>query len=112
MHNNDDPPGKIRVDSEPTPDEEANAFSTKDERREQRKHEHQLAILDRDLGWIGKATGSRNASLNVASVILIGMFIALFICLALSSQHVEKIITAILTISGFIFGVKQGKSED
>jgi hypothetical protein len=65
---------------------------------------------------IGKVTGSTNASLNVAAIIIAALFVALLICIvgsAISEKSIlgpfiERLIAAILTVAGFIFGVQQG----
>lgn len=112
-------PAKTKIDPNPTPDAEANTFSTIDERREGIRNRHSLDIHDRNLGSIGRFTGSINSSLNIAFVLLAGLLMALFVCLAAAifkgmsefGPHIEKLITAILTVGGFIFGVKSGADK-
>ena len=83
-------------------------------------NKHELDVHDRKAGIIGKATGSTNASLNIAFVIAVSFLAAMIFCLIgalfsanpLFSQHIEKIIAAILAVAGFIFGVQQGAGKD
>lgn len=117
---NEVPEGHIAVDKDPTPDEEGGFFSTADEKRQAMLNQHELAIHDRNLGLIGKVTGSTNASLNVAAIIIAALLVALMICLIGSAfltenkfgSYVERLIAAILTVAGFVFGVRQAGSKD
>lgn len=114
-----EPPGKIKLDPNPNPEDEAEAFSNADERREARKNSHDLAVLDRNLGWIGRCTGSTNPSLNVAAVIAAALALALFLCLGGAAINglekfsviIERLIAGILTVAGFIFGVTQSSEK-
>jgi hypothetical protein len=108
----DKPQGNVELDKDPTAEEEEEFFETADERRQKQRDTHALAVLDRNLGWIGRYTGSTNAPLNIASAILVGLFAALFLCLggaaysglASVGNYIERLIAAILTVSGFVFG--------
>jgi uncharacterized membrane protein len=112
----DAPVGHIAVAKDPTPEGEGGFFSSDDEKRQTLQYNHQLAIHDRNLGMIGKITGSTNASLNVAAIIIAALFVALLICIvgfAISEKSIlgpviERLTAAILTVAGFIFGVQQG----
>jgi hypothetical protein len=111
--------GKLAVDPNPSPDKEGGFFSSADEKRQGIQNKHELDLHDRKAGWIGKITGSTNSSLNVATAMVAGLTIALFICLGGGiykgfsefSPFIEKLIAAILTVGGFIFGVGQGRSD-
>jgi hypothetical protein len=111
--------GVLRIDPNPSPDKEGGFFSSSDEKRQGIQNRHELDLHDKKAGWIGKITGSTNASLNVATAIAAGLTIALFICLVGGiskgfsefGPFVEKLIAAILTVGGFIFGVGQSRSE-
>ena len=115
-----DPPAKISIGKNPTPSEEETFFSSADEKRQAMSNKHELDVHDRKAGIIGKATGSTNASLNIAFVIAVSFLAAMIFCLIgalfsanpLFSQHIEKIIAAILAVAGFIFGVQQGAGKD
>lgn len=115
----DEPPKKIEIERNPTPDAEIGFFSSADEKRQTMINAHELQLLDRKLGWMGKYTGSTNPSLNIAAGIIAGLVIALFLCfigavvqgLAAFGPYVERIIAAILTVGGFIFGVRQSGSD-
>lgn len=110
---------KIAVERNPTPDGEGGFFSSADEKKQTMSNNHQLAIHDRNLGSIGKYTGSTNPSLNIAAAIIAGLVAALFACILGSSlqglkefgPYTERLIAAILTVGGFIFGVRQGSSD-
>ena len=90
-----------------------------DEKREKIRNQHELNVHDRNLGLIGKCPGSTNASLNIAFVIVGLLSIALFVCLlgGICSSwgpvgpYIERLIAAILTVGGFIFGVQQGSGS-
>lgn len=112
-----DPPGHIQLEKNPSPDKEGGFFSSVDEKKA--ANAHQLAVHDRNLGSIGRFTGSTNPSLNIAAAIAAGLLVALFVCLIASGfqgianlgPYIEKLIAAVLTVSGFIFGVRQGGSD-
>lgn len=112
------PQGRIEVDKDPTPAEEAREFETSDDRRQEQRNKHELALHDRQLGRIGGYTGSTNPSLNIAAALLAGLLVALLGCLlgaitsglATIGPYIERLIAAILTVASFIFGVRQGGS--
>jgi hypothetical protein len=112
----DPTPARITVQKNPTPEGEGVFFSSDEEKRQAQNNRHQLDIHDRNLGMIGKVTGSTNASLNVAAIIIAALFVALLICLvaawtsekSILGPFIERLIAAILTVAGFIFGVQQG----
>lgn len=115
----DGEPALIEVARNPTPDAEGGFFASPDDKRQAMLNKHQLDVHDRNLGLIGKITGSTDPSLNIASVIAGGLIVALFLCLGGAVFHgldklgpyIERLITGILTVGGFIFGVRQGGSE-
>ena len=115
----DAPPGHITVATNPTPENEGGFFSLSDEKRTAMQNKHQLDIHDRNLGQIGKVTGSTNASLNIAAIIVLALFLALLVCIgsacwsekSVLGPYIERLIAAILTVAGFIFGVQQGKNS-
>lgn len=111
--------GRVRVEQSPTPEQEADKFSNADEGREDKRNKHALEVLDRNLGWIGKCTGSTNPSLNIAAVIAAALCLCLllaFIGAAVSgidkmSAVIERLVAAILAVAGFVFGVTQGSGN-
>lgn len=107
----------IVLEKNPTPDDEGGIFSTSDEKRQVRKNEHDLALIDRQLGWLGRITGSTDSSLNIAWFIAAFLLIALLFCLIVSasnaqsqlSGYIDKIISVIAAIAGYIFGSSRSR---
>ena len=109
----------VQLDPNTSPEAEAEEFATPDERKEARAHNHELKKLDIEFktlrakqGWIGKVTGSANPNLNIAFVIIVVLcfaYIATYLPDKLDDSVKELrryIIGGILTVAGFVFGVK------
>lgn len=113
----DDENHRIDLEKNPTPDDEGGFFSSSDEKRVVRKNEHDLALIDRQLGLLGRITGSTDSSLNIAWFIAALLLLALLFCLfdaAGNEQsklvgYVDKIISVIAAIAGYIFGSSRNR---
>jgi len=100
----------LSVDPNPTPDKEAQDFENEDERRLRRERRHEIELLERRQGIIGRVTGSSNASLN--NGILVFLLLAVLLCVAEGFQYlgvpneaiIDGIIKLMLMVVGFIVG--------
>ncbi len=104
----------IEIAASPSPEEEAESFSTADERKQSAERAHQLAVKEIEMGFIGKFTGTANIPIKVALTVVVGLFLLVAFCLVWGAPDgvIDKLVTAIMTIVGFIFGVGVRKSAD
>ena len=104
--------GLIRKPLWPSPEGEAEAFSTVDELKLAAERAHELNVLEKEMGFIGKITGTTNISIKVAFVVEFGLFVLVACCIIWEAPNgvIDKLVTAMMTIIGFIFGVGASKS--
>ncbi|MEP5729773.1 MAG: hypothetical protein ABJL67_10385 [Sulfitobacter sp.] len=110
---------KLDLDQNPTPDEEANDFSSPDERADTRSKNHEIELLKVQMGPIGKLIGSTDSSKTIAFVAVGMCLVAMIIvfCVAFNKEagtiadgpsNVLSLLASIVTgCIGFIFGTKQ-----
>jgi hypothetical protein len=103
------------LDRTPTPEEESKDFENPDEKMLQGQRAHELDVLSRKQGIIGKLTGSENSSLNTALVILLCLVFLLAASMFYAAyfpepgkQAIDNCFKAILAVAGYIFGVQTG----
>lgn len=108
-----DEPERIDVDRDPTAEEEAReTFQNPDERIQAQRNSHELKMLQARKGFIGKATGSANESLNSA-MFMISLFVLVLlivICIHFFSDSdvafmFDSLVGIIATVIGYTLGV-------
>lgn len=106
---------KVKLEKDPSPEGEGGFFSSPDEKMRVLENNHALSVLDRQLGLIGRVTGSTNPSLNIAFVIAAALLAILGLCIGSVAwgakalePFVERVLAAILSVAGFIFGAHIG----
>ena len=105
----------VKVDPNPSPEAEANDFSTPDERAEAGRRKHELELLDRQQGKLGGFLGTTNTNLKIAFVIVIiagtGFILTTGSYLFGNAplEAVQACATLLGTVSGYIFGVKSSE---
>jgi len=103
---------KLELDRQPSPSEEANDFSTPDERAAQANHNRSLETLKLEQGPVGRIIGSSDSSLNISFILLILGFLTMavlgvsLIWSEFAKGLFEKLITFELTIAGYVMGKK------
>ena len=103
----------IDLGRDPTPSQEAEDFSTADERADQRNKSHELDVLRQQQGPIGRLIGCSDSALTIAAVLLVFGAIAIvatFIGLMMNPEPfsgvLDKLITFELTVAGYVMGKK------
>lgn len=106
-------PQQLQLDPNPTPKAESQDFSNPDDIRRGQEHAHELALLERNQGHIGKLIGSSDANLTIAFCIIGIAGIACLGCLlgmiwqpAIFLDALKFFGTVMMTVAGFVFGVK------
>lgn len=100
----------LSVDPDPTPDKEAQDFENEDERRLRHERLHELVLLQKRQGIVGRITGSDNVSLN--NGILVFLLLAVLLCVTEVLQYlglhgdaiIDGLIKLMLMVVGFTFG--------
>ncbi|MCV2893385.1 hypothetical protein [Lentibacter sp. XHP0401] len=104
---------KLDVAEHPTPGNEADAFSSPDEKAVEAAHKRNLEDKATEQGPFGKLIGSSDSSLNTCLILLLLGFIAIGISLVAmiwndnAASALEKLITFELTIAGYVMGTQK-----
>lgn len=103
----------VELDRTPSAIEESEAFSTADERADIRNKHHELELLKHKQGIVGRLVGSSDANLTIAFVLLFLGAVGIVSCAigmlwqpGLYESMINKLITAELTIAGYVMGKK------
>ncbi|KAB7614587.1 hypothetical protein F9L33_08090 [Amylibacter sp. SFDW26] len=108
-----DTDNQLDIDQNPTPSDEAGAFSSPDEKAVEAAHKRSLEEKETEQGPFGKLIGSSDSSLNTCLILLLLGFIAILISLFVmiwndnAANILEKLITFELTIAGYVMGTKK-----
>ena len=114
MNQNND---QLTLDRAPTPTAESQDFQNPDEKSEERARAHHLAVLQHEQGSIGKLIGSNDTSLTIAFVVIVVSGFSLFFSLIgliwvpAFAELAKLSFTALMTVAGYVFGLKSGKSD-
>ncbi|MGH1454845.1 MAG: hypothetical protein ACRBBV_16895 [Paracoccaceae bacterium] len=110
---------KLDLGQNPTPADEADDFSSPDERADARSKNHEIELLKVQMGPIGKLIGSTDSSKTIAFVAVGLCLISMIIifCVAFDAKsgtisdgpsNILSLLASIVTgCIGFIFGTKQ-----
>ena len=104
----------IQLDADPSPRNEALAYETQAQAAaRERANSHELAMIRARKGWVGCLTGSVNETLNTGLLILVLALVLLAATLVgaayrpdVFGPYVDRTFQLVLTVSGFVFGVK------
>ncbi|MDP9569649.1 UNVERIFIED_ORG: hypothetical protein J2W66_000109 [Agrobacterium larrymoorei] len=109
---------QLQLDPNPTPKAESQDFSNPDDIRRGQDYAHQLALLDRNQGYIGKLIGSSDSNLTIAFCIIgiagltcLGCLVGMIWQPEIFSDALKFFGTVIMTVAGYVFGVKKSDSE-
>jgi hypothetical protein len=104
---------QLQLDPNPTPKAESQDFSNSDDIRRGQEYAHQLALLDRNQGYLGKLIGSSETTLTIAFTVIIICVLCCIGCLVgmvwqppIFLEALKFFGTVIATFGGYVFGVK------
>ncbi|MGX5718568.1 hypothetical protein [Shinella zoogloeoides] len=108
----------LQLDPNPTPKAESQEFSNPDEIRRGQDYAHQLALIDRNQGSIGRLIGSTESNLTIAFAVIVVAGLCCVGCLIGMAWQPDVFLdamkffgTTILTVAGYVFGVKSSSSN-
>jgi hypothetical protein len=109
---------QLKLDRNPSANEEAKDFQNQDERLAAVHNAHELAVLRSRKGLIGIVTGSTNESMNTGIVVFILCTIVLGGSLIGATYHpdpfnsvTDYMCKALIAVVGYIFGANTAKKD-
>ena len=108
----------LNVEPNPSPKAESHDFSNADDRRRGQDYAHELALVDREQGPLGRLIGSKDSSLTIAFIVIAIAGVCIVGSLFGMVWHPEMFLDAVkffgtvmLTVAGYVFGVTKDNKD-